>query len=409
MNQKPFIYVALPVLNESENLPRLMDCLTRQDYSDFKVVACVNNYEHWWDDPVKQEWCIDNQKSIEYLKKVTNPEVILIDKSSKGKGWTEKKGGVGIARKTTMDFIVRQAKKHDLIASMDADTWYPVHYLTAVHDQFKTNGSLYGLALPYYHKLAKNETDRLILRYEIYMRYYLLNMLRIKNPYAFTALGSAMAFPVWAYEKVGGLTPVKSGEDFYFLQKLAKSGKIGLWADTVAYPSSRFSERVTFGTGPALLKGSLGSWENYPLYEFSSFDKIKDTFDLFPGLFENDMETPMDSFLKSIFKTNDIWGKIRENYKDRQNFIRACKVKADALRILQFLRFEKQRQKRSDESVIVEYFEHFWNDRLPVKIRKELEHLDFKNQSFQGLNTIRDFLYKQENVLRKSFYAGVFP
>ena len=80
-----------------------------------------------------------------------------------------------------------------------------------------------GLAVPYYHKLIGDATDRLILRYEIYMRCYLINLLRIQNPYAFTALGSAMAVTVRAYRKAGGLTPVKSGEDFYFLQNLISS------------------------------------------------------------------------------------------------------------------------------------------------------------------------------------------
>ena len=118
---------------------------------------------------------------------------------------------------------------------------------------------LLGLAIPYYHKLIGNPVnDRLILRYEIYMRHYLLNMLEIGNPYAFTAIGSAMAAKVSAYRKVGGLAPVKSGEDFYFIQKLKKNGKVGNWCETTAFPSSRFSNRVIFGTGRALIKGNAG-------------------------------------------------------------------------------------------------------------------------------------------------------
>ena len=407
MKQRPFVYIALPVLNESENLPQLIGCLAGQDYPDFKIVACVNNYEHWWEDAEKREWCIDNQKSIDFLKKVTRPEVILIDKSSRGRGWPGKKGGVGSARKTAMDFIAGKAQKHDLIISMDADTWYPENYISAVIRQFEFDPHLYGLAIPYYHNPDGNETDRLILRYEIYMRNYLLNMMRIKNPYAFTALGSAMAFPVWAYKKAGGLTPVKSGEDFYFLQKLAKSGKIGLWADTVAYPSPRFSERVIFGTGPALIKGHQGYWENYPVYEYSSFDKVKATFDLFPELFTKDVETPMDHFLKSVFKTDDLWGKIRENYKDRENFIRACSIKVDALRILQFLRLEQQRSARSSETILAGYFHRFFEKEMDKKTEQIVSQPDFSGQSINDLKEIRDFLFVQENRMRKEHFAGV--
>ncbi len=407
MKKRPYVYIALPVLNESEYLPQMIDCLSGQDYPDFKIVACVNNYDHWWDDPEKGEWCLDNQKSIEFLKKMNGLEIILIDKSSKGKGWPEKKGGVGSARKIIMDFITGKAGKHDLIVSMDADTWYPENYISAITEQFRLYPNLFGLALPYYHKLDGNETDRLILRYEIYMRNYLINMIRIKNPYAFTALGSAMASPVWAYQTVGGLTPVKSGEDFYFLQKLAKSGKIGLWAETTAYPSSRFSERVIFGTGPALIKGNQGYWDNYPVYEYSSFDKVRETFDLFADLYINDLETPMDGFLKNIFKTTDLWEKIRENYKDRENFIRACAVKVDALRILQFLRLEQQQSGRNNETILVEYIHRFFENDPDESLKQIITHLDFIGQPIGELNKIRDFLFHQENRMRKDYFAGV--
>ncbi len=405
MKRKPIVYIALPVLNESENLSLLMKYLVRQDAPEFHLVVCVNNFEHWWDDPDKQVWCGDNQKSLEYLQRVTTMNITLIDKSSKGKGWPEKKGGVGSARKTAMDFISERADDYDLIVSMDADTRYPENYLTAVCGQFNSKPDLFGLALPYYHKLAGNGTDRLILRYEIYMRYYLLNMLRIKNPYAFTALGSAMAFPVWAYKKTGGLTPVKSGEDFYFLQKLAKAGKVGLWADTVAYPSSRFSERVIFGTGPALLKGQRGHWDNYPFYHYSSFDKVGQTFALFPGLFKKDFESPMDDFLKNRFNLDDLWGILRKNYKDPENFIRACTGKTDALRILQFLRADYKKQDGGSGKVLAEYLDRFWKGRLPEQVKMELSELDFERTTISGLNVIRDFLFHEEMLMRKKFDA----
>jgi hypothetical protein len=97
-----------------------------------------------------------------------------------------------------------------------------------VAEKLENSKNLLGIAIPYFHPLTGNNVnDRLILRYEIYMRHYLNNMLEIGNPYAFTAIGSAMAAKVSAYRKVGGLTPVKSGEDFYFIQKLKKIRQCG--------------------------------------------------------------------------------------------------------------------------------------------------------------------------------------
>ncbi len=333
------IHIALPVLNESFQLPRFLQSLDRQKYRDFDLTACVNQYDNWWLDPAKRVQCEDNRKSLALLRQPQKFPVNILDKSLPGSGWQPKKGGVGRARKTIMDTIAADANDRDIIVSMDADTDYPPDYLVVIAEYFRKHPDHLGLTLPYFHVQTKNEeNNRLMIRYEIYMHYYALNMIRIGNPYRFTALGSAMAFPVWAYRRVGGLTPVLSGEDFYFLQKLVKSGTIGYFAPTTAYPSSRFSARVNFGTGPALIKGRAGNWDSYPFFSSGLFDLVAETFLLFPRLFEHDISTPMDDFLKETFKTENVWGPLRDNYKDRRNFVRACISKVDGLRILQFLK-----------------------------------------------------------------------
>ena len=334
------MYVALPVLKERENLEKLFDQLSGQSCSMKKLVVCVNNYEHWWGLDENIEYCRDNLRSIDFIKRFKGFDISLIDRSSPGRGWEAKKGGIGWARKVIMDEICREANDEDLIVSIDADTEYPENYLAAIKDTFTRNPGLHGLAIPYYHRLSGEETDCLILRYELYMRNYLLNMMHIRNPYAFTAIGSAMAFPVWAYKKAGGLTPVKSGEDFYFLQKLAKNGQVSGWTDTVAYPSPRFSDRVIFGTGPALIKGKNHDWDSYPIYGTEAFAKIRETYELFESLKSTDINTPMSRFLEEQFGQTGIWKPLRENYRDMQNFRRACHNKVDGLRILQFFRKE---------------------------------------------------------------------
>ena len=174
------------------------------------------------------------------------------------------------------------------------------------------------------------------------MRHYMVNMLRINNPYAFTALGSAMAFPVKSYRKVRGITPRQSGEDFYLLQKFRKSGELLLWNDSPVYPMGRCSDRVAFGTGPALIKGLNGDWSSYPFYNPLIFDEVKQTFDSFSCLYHADIEMPMTQFLKNVFKTENLWDPLRKNYTTEKAFIHACVVKVDALRILQYLRYRQQ-------------------------------------------------------------------
>lgn len=401
MSRVPRLFVALPILNESENIETLLDCLRQQSFSNFEVVVCVNQYDDWWQNPNKVVICEDNLKSIEFLKLADDINIHIIDRSSKGKGWPAKKGGVGWARKTVMDYIITISDIDDIIVSIDADTYYPSDYLQSISDYFVKNEKSGGLAISYYHKLVGYDTDRLILRYEIYMRYYLLNMFRIRNPYSFTALGSAMAFPVWSYRKVGGLTPVSAGEDFYFLQKLVKSSGIGVNCSSVAYPSARMSDRVDFGTGPALIKGNAGNWESYPHYQCTFFDQIEITYSLFNKLYEENVETPMDEFLIQQFGRTNIWEPLRNNYKDQRNFINACVNKVDGLRILQFLRKMQSTNKFRDEKIIYDYLSTYFNDKIDNNLRMRLESFDYRNSPVELLSELRDFLFLKEMEMRK--------
>jgi hypothetical protein len=139
-------------------------------------------------------------------------------------GWTGKDHGVGMARKTLMDAI-------DLWCTQDAAASVSAEGMSAEHKDFPgrkntrhatkkahhhpghhpqpgcrygiraqlpgfggiivpKHPTMMGLSNPYYHKLTGEEAlDRAMLRYEIYMRHYAINMWRIGSPYSFTALG----------------------------------------------------------------------------------------------------------------------------------------------------------------------------------------------------------------------------
>ncbi len=402
MVKKPNIYFALPVMDESTNLPSLLACLANQSFKEFKLIVCVNQYESYWNDEKYSSICLDNEKSLKLLVSYCDFEIVVIDKSSKGNGWPRKKGGVGWARKTIMDEIVNIGDQDDIMISIDADTHYPSDYAEKIREYFTGNQQNYGLAIPYYHNLYNDETDHLILRYEIYMRYYLLNMMRIKNPYGFTALGSAMAFPVWAYVKVGGLTPVVSGEDFYFLQKLNKSGPLGLWVDTIAYPSPRFSSRVVFGTGPALIKGKDGDWDSYPIYNYLFFNEVGETFQLFDELYTKDIETPMDEFFSEQFGTRNWYDSLRKNYRDKDNFIRACFAKTDGLRILQYLRYRSKNENITDERNLFVYLNQILFREMGEGQLGLPEQTEYEKCSVGTLTKVRDKLFEIEMRERKN-------
>lgn len=399
----PCVNIALPVLNEYENLPEFLDHVRCQDYKGaIRLFVCVNQPDEWWNNPAKRAICQDNASSLALLRGITDIRITVIDCSSEGQGWKGSKHGVGFARREVMEAIASEASHQDIIISLDADTKFGPCYVSSVVRTLKDNPQASALAVPYYHLLTGIEViDRAMLRYEIYMRCYAINMLRIGSPFAFTALGSAIALTVKSYNSIGGITPKLSGEDFYFLQKLRKKGKIIIWNPEKVYPTARFSDRVYFGTGPAMIRGAAGDWSSYPVYHHSWFDEVKKTYELFPALYHENTKTPMDGFLNEIFPGEPIWEKLRTNATSVEKFVWACHQKVDGLRILQFLKWQHRRLPVNDEKNLMEFIITFHaNSRLLHELKTA--DLRFSSSSIVLLNQIRDFLVDQEDEMLRS-------
>jgi hypothetical protein len=397
----PFLFLALPVMNEPEFLQRLLDCISIQSYHRFRLFVCVNQPETWWHAPDKSAACENNAASLRLLQEFTGFDIVVIDRSSKGNGWTGKRHGVGYARKTLMDQINAVAGPDDIIVSMDADSVFPDHYLRSIAQNFLDHPESAALSVPYFHKTPANvHAARAMLRYEIYMRYYFLNLARIGSPYAFTALGSAMALPVRAYRAIGGMTPKLSGEDFYFLQKLRKYGHILLWNEEMVYPEARFSDRVFFGTGPAMIKGAAGDWSSYPVYPCALFDEILETCSFLPQLYLQPLNTKIVRFLCTAFREEDPFQPLRLNNRDIEHFIRAFHEKFDGLRILQYLKTAHEPTRSTDEENLREFLKRFYpsweleNPEVNPKI------FSFSGSPLEGLEKIRMFLFQQEMEVR---------
>ena len=383
-------YIAIPALNELELLPLLIEDLSSQSFRDFSVFICVNNPDDWWYDPEKRIQCKNNVNALEYLKSISDIDITIIDKASQGRGWSGKKKGVGFARQVLFEAINKQATDEDIVISLDADTRIPENYVKSVQDTFCKHRKALLLTSPYYHELSGDDSiDRAILRYELYMRYYMLNLLKIGSPYSFTALGSAIAFKIAGYRKINGITPKEAGEDFYFVNRMKKAGNILIMNKEVVKPSPRESDRVPFGTGPAVIKGQKGNWESYPFYDVQGFDRIGKTYELFGSLFRENITTLIDDFITENLGTN-IWAPLRKNFKTEQNFIRACHEKVDGLRILQVLRYYQ----KGDS---LENFITFSREKLDIDIKDDFS---FESISIKELNTIRDIYFEREKQLR---------
>lgn len=371
------ISVAIPMMAEHDNLTRLFGCLERQTLTHFSVVCCVNNEEG---SPALD----DNLRTLEWLNGYQGLPVMVIDRCTPGHGWQGRQNGVGWARKVLFDHIATHCDDTEAVVSLDADTDIAPGYLQGVLDTLNATPGA-ALSVPYYHPLGGDEAlDRPLLRYECYMRHYLIGLLGIRNPYAFTALGSAMAFPLTAYRRVGGITPMASGEDFYLLQKFAKTGTVvSRFAEPhdnarlAVRPQGRASTRVPFGTGPAIARGMEALEASYPFYRPEAFEAVAATFDAFPTLYTQEVETPMSAFLRQQLRTDDLWGPLRRNFHDQEHFVHACVERVDGLRILQYLRGNPAFRLPDSE--------------MPVA---------FRHDPIEQLDTYRNRLFQEELSLR---------
>ncbi len=403
----PFLHLALPVMDEPELLPRLLDCISAQTYRRFTLHVCVNQPEAWWNDPAKESACFHNAAALSLLQNRKEFETVVIDRSSPGNGWTGKRLGVGYARKAVMDQINSHAQPGDIILSLDADTVFSEKFFLSVARNFSTHPDAVALAVPYYHRTGQDElANRAMLRYEIYMRHYFLSLARIGSPYAFTALGSAMAVPVWAYRAVGGMTPKLSGEDFYFLQKLRKYGQVLLWNDETVYPEGRFSDRVFFGTGPAMIRGATGDWASYPVYPVSLFDAILETYLLLPVIYVDSVDTKISRFISQVFRETDPFQPLRTNHRDLEHFIRAFHEKFDGLRILQFLKTMNEDHQTTDEENLIEFLQKVCSSEEIEKTGITRDDFSFADSPVENLEKIRELLFLKETERR---FTSVLP
>ncbi|MDR3047434.1 MAG: hypothetical protein LBU51_07480 [Bacteroidales bacterium] len=422
---KPHLYIAIPAMDENDYLPACLDALKKQktDFA-FSVYICVNQPESWWSIPEKRAVCERNAELIALLKEIDVLDLYVMDRSSQGQGWQGKKQGVGWARKVLFDTICVVANEEDVIISLDADTLFSAHYLQSIGENFTQHDDLPVLAVPYYHPLANQnqwdtlsgvkpmmaslqneELNRALLRYEIYLRNWHLNMAQIGSPYTFTALGSAIAMRVWALQKVGGITPFQSGEDFYLLQKLRKMTPLNQWNSEAVFPSGRSSQRVVFGTGKAVIQGISQQQLSYPIFHHSIFNKIMEAYHLLPKLFEKDIESTFFSFLKKQLNDSNIWSPLRKNFKTQERFERAFHEKADGLRIFQFVRQESLTMNMPEEQILEKNI-NYWLKDSGQPTPHELFNIETPLASLpiEKLNKIRNLLWDLESKVRKQCY-----
>lgn len=249
--------VVIPALAESAHLIATLRSLAANPpdlLARFLVLVTVNHRE---DAPATDKE--DNYATLARLasgeKELAPLRLAWVDAASPGLELPVRGGGVGLARKIGFDLALTRLDftGHDpLLVSLDADTLVEPTYLPALIEHFRHAGAG-GAVIPFCHQRGETpEEQRAIDRYELFLRSYVLGLSLAGSPYAFHTVGSAMACTAAAYLLMGGMNTRCAGEDFYFLQHLAKTAGVEQLRGTTVHPSPRASHRVPFGTGRAV-------------------------------------------------------------------------------------------------------------------------------------------------------------
>ena len=339
------IGVVIPVLGESEFLWKTLQSLAeaQKNFDKQALILLVFNYN----EKTPIEYIRDNEILIEKINQkpfaFLNLNLSIINLKQ------PLRYAVGEARKKGMDSIIRFISsnyamgKISIIASLDADTIVEKDYFSKIDEFFTRNPKMDAATFEVIHQKSDDENiEKAIRYYERYLENYYLALKECNSPFAYKSVGSAFAVRVSSYIQAGGMRQERSGEDFYFLEAVAKIGKVEFTREIIVHPSPRISKRVAFGTGIAVEEIING--KNYPDFSTKACCELKKLLD---SVEDNNL-TSVELFLNmQSAKTREFliehnftksWKKVLKNYPVTQLAKQFKFYYFDALKTLQFLK-----------------------------------------------------------------------
>jgi len=303
--------------------------------------------------------------------------VLIVDRCSKGNEIPAKQG-VGLARKLGMDLGLKllqqqtQAEPVKWLHSCDADVCLPHDYFDIAKPERGDAVALY----PFRH-VAEAGYEQAMALYDVSLRYYVQQLASANSPYAFHTIGSLIVVTPTAYAQVRGVPKRSGAEDFYFLNKLAKVGRVINLDQPILRVAGRPSHRVPFGTGPAIskIKEMAEPLKEYTFYHPEIFLALKQVLaivsdskqsiasvDLF---FEQVYDKMEDEKAKLVISTLKEL-KLEKQYqhlgqkKDASSFKRAFHVWFDAFVTLRFIHILRDKA-----------YPNVTLDTLPFEVRQQ--------------------------------------
>ncbi len=278
--------VVIPACNEVSNFLESIFSSIDDNYLIILVINSPNGHIQWQK---------NNQLVIDYLQRKSKTQqeisdafklfkfngmqdILLVDRNAESLQINPKQG-VGLARKIGADIALKLYMqgfiKYPWIFSTDADVILPENYFSQIKSL--RGGDYSAIVLDFNHFSECSRLSKLQYLYDFKMRYYLAGIEYGQVGYAYIPLGSTLIASMESYAQVRGFPKRNAGEDFYLLNKLAKIKPIKYKVDNcVVKIRSRFSDRVPFGTGPAIKKiNNLADINDYSYYSPQCFIYLK--------------------------------------------------------------------------------------------------------------------------------------
>jgi hypothetical protein len=362
--------VVIPVLAEEERLFRTLDSLGRnpaEELAETLVTCVVNNRA---EPHARPEQVADNRRTLDHLENLVHgrsagsqPRIdpvslrlAYVDASSPGCE-IGPKTGVGEGRRIGLDLglsvLTENAADPGLLICLDADTLVEADYLCEVQKHFNGRDS-WAAVVGYAHTMPAEARRRAsIIRYESFLRYHELGLRSARSPYAFPTIGSTMVTRCDAYVAAGGMNRRQAGEDFYFLQELAKTGGVSRIDSTTVHPSARSSDRVPFGTGATVGRHLSGADDGLTVYHPESYKILGDWLslvvsDLDRGASEilagaGGISPQLREFLE-LNRFEEIWPRLHQNAAHHAGLERQFHRWFDGFKTLKLIHFLRDHQ-----------------------------------------------------------------
>lgn len=276
--------IVIPSLAENDRIQSCLKSLENNNQTVLErtlIIIVINNSENASTDIIE-----NNQKTFKLLSIYNGIlNINYVNAFSKGKSFPKKLAGVGFTRKIGLDLALTkfdyESSHKKILLWLDADCEVESNYLEVVTDKFN-NQNLNSAVIEYEHKIDDEKPEaKAIVCYETFLRYFRLALIYAKSHYDYHAIGSTIVCDVDSYIKAGGMNSKQAGEDFYFLEKLAKQNKVETIKETLVYPSSRKSWRVPFGTGQRITRYLKNVQDEYLVYNPKSFQLLKEWLEFF--------------------------------------------------------------------------------------------------------------------------------